>query len=194
MNDSACRGERWLPVIGYEGLYEVSDLGRVRSLDRDVVVMMPGGRGTANGRTVRHYRGKVLRHTASSNGYPEVGLCRNGKNENRLVHLLVLEAFVGPCPPGQEARHGPPGDKTDARLVNLCYGTRKENFADRIRDEQDNRGERHGLAVTTREIVLDIRKRVAAGERQSDVADAYELTRANVWAIVHRKSWDWLPY
>jgi hypothetical protein len=108
------------------------------------------------------------------------------------VHLLVLEAFAGPCPAGQEGRHL--NDvKTDCRWPeNLAYGTRKENFADRLLNGINNRGERHGLSVTDRETVAAVRARVAAGERQCDVAAQFGLTRANVWAIVHGKSWNWL--
>lgn len=186
MNEYASGLERWLPVIRYEDLYEVSDLGRVRSLDRETPVMMPYGP------TTRHYRGKLLKPTLNSHGYPEVGLWKCGVSDNRLVHQLVLEAFRGPCPPGEEARHGPAG-KLDASLANLCYGTRAENVgADRLRDGQDNRGERHGQAVTTREIVLEIRERAAAGARQCDLAAEYGLDYKNVWAIVHRKSWNWI--
>lgn len=184
--------ERWLPVVGYEGLYEVSDMGRVRSLDRAIVVMMPGGWKTASGSTIRHYRGRVLRQHVGSDGHPTVNLSRDGEQPTRQVHVLMLEAFAGPRPPGQEARHL--NDiKTDNRWPeNLCWGTRKENFADRVLNGIHNRGERHYLAVTSRGVVLDIRRRVEAGERQSDLADEYRMTRANVWAIVHRKSWDWI--
>ena len=88
--------------------------------------------------------------------------------------------------------HGPAG-KLDASLANLCRGTRSQNVgADRLRDGQDNRGERYGLAVLTREAVLAIRQRVSAGERQSDLAVEYGTSRSNVGNVVHRKSWDWL--
>lgn len=144
------------------------------------------------GPTVRHYRGKVLKASANTRGYPEVGLSRAGAQENRIVHQLVMEAFVGSCPAGQEVRHL--NDiKTDCRWPeNLAYGTKKENFADRVVNGISNRGERHGVAVTNRETVAAVRARVAAGERQCDVAADTGLTRANVWAIVHGKSWDWL--
>ena len=191
MSDSATRDERWLPVVGYEGLYEVSDRGRVRSLDREIVVMMPGGWKTASGRTVRRYRGKILKMNPSR-GYPAVVLSLMGKQDTRDVHQLVMEAFVGPRPAGQEGRHL--NDvKTDCRWPeNLMYGTKKENFADRVLNGKGNRGERQGLAVTDRQTVAAVRARVAAGERQCDVAAQFGLTRANTWAIVHGKSWNWM--
>lgn len=181
MNDVPTRAERWLPVVGYEGLYEVSDLGRVRSLDRNVT--------TRNG--VRRYKGKILAMTPV-NGYPSVALSLVGKQDTRPVHQLVLEAFAGPRPAGQEGRHLNDVPADCRWPENLAWGTKKENFADRLVNGKGNRGERHGVAVTNRETVAVVRARVAAGERQSDVAAQTGLTRANVWAIVHGKSWDWL--
>lgn len=187
MTDNA--SERWLPVVGYEGLYEVSDRGQVRSLDRQIVVQMPGGYKTASGPTVRRYRGKTLKWWIRTDGYPEVTLSRAGVQTDFRVHILVLEAFVGPCPPGQEARHGPAG-AGDPSLANLRgWGTRVENFADRIEDGQGNRGERHGLAKRTTAVILEIRARVAAGERQTDVARDLNLDPRYVWLVVHRKCW-----
>lgn len=106
--------ERWLPVPGWEGLYEVSDLGRVRSLDR------PNG-----------LRGRVRVLSVGSHGYLDVGLCDGGVRRTRLVHRLVLEAFVGPCPEGQEACHAD-SDRTNNRLSNLRWDTTKANAADRV--------------------------------------------------------------
>src|SRR5712691_3060160 len=101
--------EHWLPIMGWEDLYEVSDLGRIRSLDR---------------RTPRGIRrGQVLKPFPGRNGYLSVDLSRDEVQTRRTMHRLVLEAFIGPCPAGQEARHGPGGSRTDNRLTNLCYGT-----------------------------------------------------------------------
>lgn len=115
-------GERWLPVPGWEGMYEVSDLGRVRSVGRVVP------RSSAP-QTIPE---RLLKAGAGVNGYPRVNLCREGKYVQRTVHSLVLEAFVGRRPARMEALHGN-GDRTDARLVNLHWGTSKENKADTVR-------------------------------------------------------------
>lgn len=110
--------ERWLPIPGHDG-YEVSDLGRVRSLDR-VILKRDGRRQTVHGRTLRAWPEK---------GYLSVHL---GTGPRYLVHRLVLEAFVGPCPPLMEALHGN-GDRANACLNNLRWGTPSENAHDRIR-------------------------------------------------------------
>lgn len=110
-------GERWLPVPGMEGAYEVSDMGRVRSLDRLVV---NGPRGAT-----RPLRGRVLRiHLAK--GYPSVSL---GASRKACVHTLVLLAFVGPRPDGMECCHWN-GDPTDNRLQNLRWDTSSNNKKD----------------------------------------------------------------
>lgn len=113
----ATPAERWLPTPGYEHLYEVSDLGRVRSLLHRT---RQGCRG-----------GKVLKPWAKAAGYVAVTLFSDGIRRKFYVHQLVALAFIGPCPPGQEVRHGR-GGPADNRLVNLCYGTRSENMLDAV--------------------------------------------------------------
>lgn len=115
--------EQWKPVVGYEGVYEVSDQGRVRSLDRQI----------ASGRRLR---GKVLAPRADSGGHLKVQLCVNGTSREKKVHRLVLEAFVGPCPPGMECCHG--NDvPTDNRLANLRWASTSANAGDRVANGND---------------------------------------------------------
>lgn len=111
--------ETWRPVLGYEGSYEVSDLGRVRSLDR----MSSHG---------RRLRGRVLTALQGSGGYLQVGLHRDGEQRSALVHRLVLTSFIGPAPDGCETLHGD-GDRSNNALANLKWGTRTENAQDRLR-------------------------------------------------------------
>ena len=112
--------EVWKPVKGYEGSYEVSDLGNVRSLDREVE--------KSNGQVYR-CRGKELAKIPEVGGYLRVGLYIKGKISKLLIHRLVLEAFVGECPEGMETRHLD-GDPTNNRLSNLVWGTSQENTWD----------------------------------------------------------------
>ena len=77
--------EYWRPVLGYEGLYEVSNLGRARSLDR--WVKCPNG-------SVRFYKGKILKLKTNKYGYLKVNLCKNGKVKTFRVNRLVAEAFL----------------------------------------------------------------------------------------------------
>lgn len=114
--------ETWGPVVGWEGIYEVSDEGRVRSVDRAVK--------QSNGVT-RKFAGKILRQTKMGD-YLTVGLHHAGREERRTVHRMVLETFVGPRPDGKEACHGDSNGRNNY-LSNLRWGTRKENAEDRVK-------------------------------------------------------------
>ena len=116
--------EDWLPVPGYEGLYDVSDLGRVRSIDR-LVPRDSGGR-------MRIQRGRILKQGMRGR-YQCVTLCLDGKTERFSVHRLVLLAFRGECPPGMEACHHD-DDPLNNRLDNLRWDTKSANSLDRIRN------------------------------------------------------------
>lgn len=121
MNQST---ERWLPVPSYEGCYEVSDHGRVRSLRRTVPAK--------NGKT-QVVPGGVLKQSKLGNTpYMKVALGKGRQQVTRSVHSLVLEAFVGPRPDGMEACHGFGGPQ-DNRLTNLRWDTLSENNYDMVR-------------------------------------------------------------
>ncbi len=102
--------ERWKPVLGYEGLYEVSSEGRVKSFHNSKV-------------------GEVRKLGISKKGYKTVELRKNGIGKLRSVHVLVCEAFHGPKPsPNHEVNHkGKDGDKTNNRERNLEWTTRSQN-------------------------------------------------------------------
>lgn len=129
--------ERWLPVVGFDGRYEVSDLGRVRRVPHTAV----------DRRGYRLTWGPLILKPKLRRGYLRVALPTRWGRVNRCIHILVLEAFVGQRPPGMEARHLN-GDRSDSRLVNLTWGTHAENYADKVRHGTDRgwkRGERAGL-------------------------------------------------
>ena len=114
--------ESWLPVVGFEGCYEVSDLGRVRSLDRTV---------NRCGHAVRLRGRQLSMGGVHPSGHIYVHLHADGRDATHQVHRLVMAAFVGPCPEGMEVRHLN-GDPADNRLENLTYGTRAENSVDQV--------------------------------------------------------------
>lgn len=118
-------GENWLPVVGYEGRYEISDQGRVWSVPRTTV--------NSDGRT-NTVPGGILRPMANAFGHMRCSLVgQDGKVKSAKVHRLVLEAFVGPCPAGQEACHynDVPDDN---RLENLRWDTPSANKYDCVRN------------------------------------------------------------
>lgn len=118
--------EGWVPVVGFEGFYEVSDLGRIRSVDRIVKC------GSAYGPTTRTIKSTVLKPSFDRDGYCLVSISR-GKNQiSKRVHRLVLESFVGSCPIGMECLHND-GNPSNNKLSNLSWGTPEQNWIDRRR-------------------------------------------------------------
>lgn len=115
--------ENWKPIPGYEGCYEVSDQGRVRSLGRTIFYR--------DGRT-KTIRERILKPNNTGKGYKNVSLWKDHKVQVKLIHALVTEAFIGPRPEGLEVCHnnGNPGDN---RLENLRYDTRSANALDRTK-------------------------------------------------------------
>jgi len=81
-------------------------------------------------------RGRVLKQCLTTHGYHYVGLSVDGVVRTRVVHQLVAEAFIGPCPAGQKVCHGPTG-KLDNRPSNLSYGSHSDNHLDKRRDGTD---------------------------------------------------------
>jgi hypothetical protein len=115
--------EEWRAVPGWEGEYAISSEGRVKSLARN-----PEGRPGVG----LNLRAKILPGSINKFGYVTVALCRNNKRHYRLVHRLVLVAFVGPCPDGMEGCHYD-GDPSNNALSNLRWDTRSANTYDRVR-------------------------------------------------------------
>lgn len=177
MEDVTPASERWLSVPRWEGLYEVSDLGRVRSLDRTVTMRSRWG-----GLCERPLRGRILKPALNTSGHVHVGLFDGARSEpNRLIHDLVTEAFLGPRPPGTEVCHGP-GGPADNRLVNLSYDTHLANCEDRTRD-----GKYH--FKLTRAVAAEIRARHDAGESQKALAAAYNVHNSTISRIVNDLRW-----
>jgi len=167
--------EEWRPVVGYGGVYEVSNLGRVRSLDRWVRVNS-GRRRTG----VRYFSPA---QTGKNKKYKRV-LLRN-PDKQRPVHQLVLEAFVGPRPENCQVRHLD-GDPSNNRLDNLAWGTKAENEADKIKHGTLLCGTANPSSKLTDADVLAIR---ASNKRQIDLAQTYGVSQAVISAVRLRKIW-----
>lgn len=176
--------ERWLPVVGYEGLYEVSDLGRVRSLDRDHTF-----RDRWGVQRPRRIRGQLLRPQVVF-GYSKVPLNRQGHGSDRqCVHVLVLTAFVGPRPEGLDTRHLN-GVRADCRLENLVWGTKAQNEADKLAHGTLLHGESHPSSKLTAREVADIRAAYRAREVSCRaLGEQYGVSLACIQDIVSGRSW-----
>ena len=112
--------EIWKAIPGWEGSYEVSDVGRVRSLLRV----------TNTRKGLQTFQGKILAPSTTKNGYRMVSLTAPSRREYHYVHALVLLAFIGPRPAGMEVCHND-GSRDNNNLRNLRYDTRRNNALDR---------------------------------------------------------------
>lgn len=113
--------ERWLPVVGYEGSYEVSDLGRIVSLPK----------------SSRHCRAVLRPRVEHGKGYRIIAFSAGGRQYKHRLHVVVARAFLGPRPESAVIRHLD-GDPSNNALTNLRYGTAAENMADTIRHGRHN--------------------------------------------------------
>lgn len=169
--------ERWLPVVGFEGAYSVSDFGRVRSEERRVL--------RSDGKTQLVKR-KILSPATKRTGHKTVQLYRAGERTNRHhVHRLVLLSFVGAPPTVKHEGAHNDGDATNNRLENLRWATRSNNLGDKVLHGTHNRGERHPLCTISAEVVRAVR---AESCPRKETAERFGLTFQTVWAIQKRKT------
>lgn len=169
--------EIWKDIPGYEDVYQVSDLGRVRSLDRYVI--------SSSGRK-RFYEGREMKFRKDKDGYLRVGLSKNGILKTYRIYSLVAKTFIGPKPENYQICHID-SDKLNNALSNLRYDTRSENNIDEYRN-----GNTRGMKFNVEE-VLEIR-RLYASEKytQRELGVMFETVPTNINNIVTRKSFAWL--
>jgi hypothetical protein len=165
--------EIWVAVSGYEGLYEVSDAGRVKNIARR--------KGTTPG--------AILKHRPTRDGYSKVLLRNQGADYQTLVHRLVYRSFIGPILDGMQIDHLN-GDKTDNTPQNLEAVTQTENIRRSFsRGRNIAKGSRQGRSVFTEAQVLSIKERVHAGEKQNAIAKEFGVTPTAINCIVTGKTW-----
>ena len=156
--------EHWKPVVGFEGRYEVSDLGRVR-----------------NTRTHRLKTATI----AKGDKRPFMLLWSGNKAKAVRIHRLVLFAFVGKPPKGHECCHND-GDPSNNRLSNLRWDTASANQMDRVKHGTSNRGEQCAAAKLTAKQVLAIRD---DPRKQDEIAADYGILQNHVSRIKNRVRW-----
>lgn len=173
--------EEWRAVVGWEGVYEVSDHGRVRRIK--------AASGTQPG--------KILVCPAGKRGYPVLYMFDKDRRGRGFVHALVMAAFVGPRPEGLHVNHLD-SDRGNNRLSNLEYVTPKENTqhakrAGRLRGGGP-KGELAPAAKLSLEQMRSAHEKWSAGEKtQTELAAEYGVTRQAIWNIVHGRTWKSFP-
>lgn len=170
--------EVWRAIPGFEGTYEVSDAGRVRSVDRTIYF--------ADGR-VRPYRGQILAQYADNFGYPKVTLKKQDRGTRIHVHVVVASAFIGPRPEGQEVCHND-GNSTNCSRGNLRYDTPKGNSADKRLHGTHLEGEHLPWSKLQPAQVRAIRAARGTKTLQA-IADEYGTSPSHVCSIHHGRRW-----
>ena len=173
----------WKDIKGYEGYYQVSSDGKVRSLTHQVKDTI--GR-------MQTKIGKILSPSKDGKGYHRVSMSIHGKKNTHKVHRLVAQAFILNPENKPEVNHkDKKGDKTDNRVENLEWATSKENWYHAFRTGLWNKkGENQNTAKLTEEQVLEIRaKHVPKYGANAQLAREYGVSKENIAAIVNRRTW-----
>jgi hypothetical protein len=174
----------WRPVVGFEGRYEISDAGDVRSLDR---VATYTRRDQYSGRDLtveRHHRGRMLRPAPSDSGHLSVVV---GRGNTRAIHIMVLEAFVGPAPNGAEGRHLD-GDPSHNAVDNLSWGTRSESVVSALKRGRAPRGSSKFNAKLSEQQIPSIRAAMAT-DSYAEIARRHGVTEATIRQVRDGKTW-----
>lgn len=171
--------EVWKDVVGYEGRYMVSDLGRVKSLPnkarKSELVM----------KLVKHKKTehRLVNLTSSVGGF--------WRQKVFWVHRLVLEAFVGPCPEGMEGCHGD-GDPANNVLSNLRWDTHKNNMDDRVTHGTHAIGEQNPRAKLTNAQAKEVKRRIENGESNEEISEDFPITARGIKSIRNGQNWSHL--
>lgn len=175
--------EEWKDIPGYEGLYQASSQGRIRSLTRGYIGV--------------HEEKRILKPGHNRQGRLQVVLCRipegqiKGAVTKRFqLHLLVLLAFKGPKPEGLNGLHED-GNHLNNCPDNLYYGTQKQNMADKVRHYLEKHGVETVPPTNAKISEDDIRfiKMSKGNVTQKALAECYGVTQAAISHIQNQKTW-----
>lgn len=184
--------EIWTSVCDYEGIYEVSNYGNVRSLDR-VVTRSDGNK--------RKFKGQVLKKIKDKQGYLVISMHNNSTPKSRRIHRLVAEAFI-PNPLNKRTINHIDGNKTNNRIDNLEWATQSENtlhaYKNRLKNpsspnvNKNLQGERHGMSKLKESDVLFIRmncKKNGGLLTDFELATKFDVNRSVINSVINRRTW-----
>jgi len=164
--------EEWRPVVGFEGSYSVSNHGNVKSIDRK--------------RGRKQIKGRPLHPFKERSGHYYIQLHENGTTKGCFVHRLVLLAFVGECPQGEECCHID-GNPANNHVDNLRWGTRKSNIRDMLIAHMS--GGKCCNARLSFSQIIEIKKMALQKEKYAVIARKLSISAATVWNVATGRSW-----
>lgn len=175
--------EKWNQIKGYEGIYEVSTFGNVRSIDREVLAH--------NCKRVLYLKGKQLKPAINKDGYKRVGLCKNRKNKSFSIHRLVATTFLNKPEYKSEVNHKD-GNKLNNKVDNLEWITHSENVKHAFHNGLAKKmiGSLNHKAKLSEDDVREIRN-IAAQKRnygRKEIAKRFGVTEKHIQDIVNSKT------
>ena len=172
--------ENWKDIIGYEGLYQVSNLGNVKSLSKTVL---------NRGKYPSISKEKIFKYRIDKYGYALFRFTKNNKRKNILGHRLVALAFL-PNPENKPQVNHIDGNKLNNNMDNLEWNTAKENVNHSWRNGLSNskKGKDSHLSKLTEKEVLEIRE-IGRKYTLNKVAKMYNVTIMTIHNIIERKRW-----
>lgn len=173
--------EEWKPIQGYEGVYEVSCQGNVRSLDRFVKTSKSGK---------KFVKGRLLKPVAVK-GYSIVSLCLNGHQVEKKIHRLVANAFLDNPFELPQVNHLD-GNKTNNNVSNLEFCSPLHNVKHAFDTGLCDRSiaQRHYGAKLKNSDIPIIRSRLSSNESPTSIAKDYSIGRHIIYKIKYGKSWE----
>jgi hypothetical protein len=169
--------EIWKNIPNYEGLYQISNLGNVKSFPRH---------GT------RTKEERILKQSLDTSGYPQVCLTKNSNKKTWLIHILLGKLFIDNPHNKPEINHKD-GIKTNYSLDNLEWNTKKENMIHAVKNGLHTRGESHSSSKLTEKKVLKIRELYASKAYSiSKLSNLFSVHIATISDIVRRRYWKFI--
>jgi hypothetical protein len=181
--------EIWLPVVGFEPLYEISSYGRIRSKDRIVPQQKSWGIHK------RLMRGKILSIGLSRKGelgYAQTHFHVDGKRKLARIHRVVAEAFIGPSPfDGAIVMHLD-DNRTNNHYSNLQWGSYDDNSKDMVKKDRQRKGESVTQSKLIETEILEIINILRNGGHPVDIGYQYNVCEATIRQIRDGKTWTYL--
>ena len=173
--------EIWKDIKGYEGYYQVSNYGKIKSLERF----------RENGFGGYIHKERILKSQTGCNGYEFINLSKKGIVKHLCIHRFVAIAFI-PNPEDKPCTNHKNGIRTDNRLSNLEWATYSENAIHGIKRNGNwiVKGEKHPKAFFKNSDILKIRHLYKSKKmRKCEIAKKYNTNQSTIHSIIIRKSW-----
>lgn len=179
------RKEIWKDIEGYEGYYQASSFGNIRSIDREVPYIRYGIS------LKKKMKGKVLSPAIKNSGYFKLALSSYNNLKHSCVHRLVAETFI-PNPKKLKCVNHIDGDKLNNNIENLEWISHTDNNIHAFKTGLKKVNENHGRSKLKNEEVYEIKELISLGIPQRQIAFMYEVSPSTIHLIKTGKNWSYL--